>query len=169
MQQVKVSLHLKPDLKTIFCKPRPIPFARKQAVKAEIDRLVSKRVLEQIDYSDWAAPIVAVSKPDDSVRICGDFKGLNQQLQVDQHPLPSLDELMDKLRGGQYFSKIDLADAYLQLELDKEAKKLCVINTPFALFRYQRMGFAIAASPAQFQRCMDTMINGLFWSCSLFR
>ena len=79
----KVPLHLKPNAKIVFHKPRPIPFARREAVKLEIDRLVERGVLEQINYSDWAAPIVAVSKPDGRVRICGDFKGLNQQLQID--------------------------------------------------------------------------------------
>jgi hypothetical protein len=102
-----------------------------------------------------------VSKPNGKVRICGDFKSLNQQISIDQHPIPRLDELLNKLRGGKHFSKLDLADAYLQLELDDNAKKLCVINTPFGLFRYNRMCFGIASSPAQFQRCMDTMIADL--------
>ena len=42
---------------------------------------------------------------------------LNKQIYVDQHPLPKLDELMEKLHGDQQFTKIDLADAYLQIEL----------------------------------------------------
>ncbi|KAF6035044.1 hypothetical protein EB796_006640 [Bugula neritina] len=98
-----------------------------------------------------------ISEPSGKVRVCGDFKQLNQRISIDQHPLPKLDDLMEKLRGGVYFSKLDLADAYLQLELDDEAKKLCVINTPFGLYRYNRMCFGIASSPAQFQRCMDSL------------
>ena len=63
-------------------------------------------MLENINYSEWAAPVVAVSKPNGAVRICGDFKALNRQLQVDQHPLPTLDCIMEHLQGGQYFSKM---------------------------------------------------------------
>ena len=88
-------------------------------------------------------------------------KALNRHIQIDQHPIPTLDILIDKLQGGQFYSKIDLADAYLQIELDDEAKKLCVINTPFGLFQYNRMCFGLASSPAQFQRLMDTLIAGL--------
>ena len=156
-----VSIHLKADAQPSFSKPRQIPYSRRQATKEELDRLVSEGVLQRIDFSDWAAPIVVVSKPSGKVRICGDFKQLNQLIAVDQHPLPLLDDLTEKLRGGRYFSKLDLADAYLQLELDDNAKKLCVINTPFGLYKYNRMCFGVASSPAQFQRCMDSLTANL--------
>ena len=159
--KTKVSIHLKDDTKPIFCNARPIPFAVKQKVQDEIDRLVDLGVLQKINYSDWAAPIVVVNKPNGKVRLCGDFKALNRRINVDQHPIPTLDVLLEKLQGGQFYSKIDLADAYLQLELDEDAKKLCVINTPFGLYQYHRMCFGVASSPAQFQRLMDTMISGL--------
>ena len=68
---------------------------------------------------------------------------------------------MRKLRGGTFFSKLDLADAYLQLELDDNAKQVCAINTPFGLYRYNRMCFGVASSPAQFQRCMDSLVGDL--------
>jgi hypothetical protein len=159
--KLKVPIHLKADAKPVFFKPRDVPFSRRQAVKEELERLVSEGVLEHLDFSEYAAPIVAVSKPNGKVRICGDFKMLNKHISVDQHPLPKLDELMEKLTGGERYTKIDLADAYLQLKLDDEARKLCVINTSFGLFRYNRMCFGVASSPAQFQRCMDTMIADL--------
>ena len=86
------------------------------------------------------------------------LKQLNRRINVDQHPIPTLDVFWEKLQGGQFYSKIDLADAYLQLELDEDAKKLCVISTPFELCQYHRMCFGVASSPAQFQKLMDTMI-----------
>lgn len=102
--------------------------------------------------SDWGTPIVPVLKPNGNVRICGDFKvTVNTQIIVDQHPIPVIDELCNRLNGGERFTKIDLADAYLQMELDDESKKLTVINTPKGLFRYNRLPFGIASAPAQFQ------------------
>ena len=156
-----MSIKLRENATPVLYNARPIPFAIRKKVKDELDRLVKMDVLCKIPYSDWAAPIVVVNKPNGKVRICGDFKALNRCIQVDQHPIPTLDILMEKLQGGQFFSKIDLADAYLQIELDSNAKKLCVIHTPFGLFQYNRMCFDVASSPAQFQRLMDTMIAGL--------
>ena len=161
--KLRVSIHLRDDapVKPAFSNARPIPFAIRQKVQDELDRLVDLEVLNKVDYSEWAAPIVVVNKPNGKVRICGDYKALNRLIKVDQHPIPTLDVLLNKLQGGRFYSKIDLADAYLQLELDDEAKKLCVINTPFGLFQCNRMCFGAASSPAQFQRMMDAMISGL--------
>ena len=157
----KIPLYLRKDAQPHFSNPRDIPFTKRNDVKAELERLETEGVIRKLHYSDWAAPIVCVSKPNGKVRICGDFKHLNRQLHIDQHPIPKIDELMAKLGKGEHFSKIDLADAYLQLELEEEAKKLCVINTPFGLFQYQRMCFGIASSPAQFQRYIDTIVSDL--------
>lgn len=159
--KTRASIHLRENTKPIFHNFRPIPFAVRKKVEEELSRLVDIGVLRKIDYSEWATPIVVVNKPNGKVRICGDFKPLNRCIQVDQHPIPTLDILMDKLQGGKFYSKIDLADAYLQIEFDEEAKKLCVINTPFGLFQYNRLCFGLASSPAQFQRLMDTLIAGL--------
>lgn len=153
----KIAIHLKANKLPSFSRPRDIPYSRRAATKEELDRLEQAGVLEHIDFSEWAAPIVVVTKPSGKVRICGDFKKLNQSISVDQHPIPKLDDLMTKIGGGRYYTKLDLADAYLQLELDDESKKLCVINTPFGLYRYNRMCFGVASSPAQFQRCMDSL------------
>jgi len=159
--KTKVSLYLRENAQPHFSKPREIAFSKRTAVKSELDRLEQEGVIIKLNISDWAAPIVCVTKPNGKIRICGDYKALNKQLHVDQHPIPKIDELMNKLRGGVHFSKIDLADAYLQLELDDEAKRLCVINTPFGLYQYQRMCFGVASSPAQFQRFIDSIVSDL--------
>ena len=66
-------------------------------VQDELDRLVDLGVLNKVDYSEWAALIVVVNKPNGKVRICGDYKALTRSIKVDQHPIPTLDVLLDKL------------------------------------------------------------------------
>ena len=62
-------------------------------------------------------------------RICADFStGLNDALQDHHYPLPSPEEIFNKLNGGKIFPKIDLSDAYLQIEVDEESSKLLYIN-----------------------------------------
>ena len=145
-----------------FFKPRPLPFALVDAVKEEIERNVARGILERVDSSEWAAPIVPIRKATGRVRICGDFKvTVNAQMVVDQHPIPSIDELLTRLNNGEKFSKLDLTDAYLQIELDESSKQLMVINTPLGLFRFNRMPFGIANAPAIFQRTMDQVLAGI--------
>ncbi|CAF5012865.1 unnamed protein product, partial [Rotaria socialis] len=113
--KVQAHIQLKPDAIPKFFKPRPIPFAYLTGVKEEIERNVNAGILERIDTSPWAAPIVPIKKPNGKIRICGDFKvTINSQILVDQHPIPSIDELLSRLNNGEKFTKLDLSDAYLQ-------------------------------------------------------
>ena len=87
VKHYKAVLHLKPGTVLQFCCPHPLPFSIREQVENEIDRLVEKGVLQKMDFSDWATPIVPVPKSDGSIRICGDYKvTINPSLQVDQYP-----------------------------------------------------------------------------------
>ncbi|CAF3457424.1 unnamed protein product [Rotaria socialis] len=109
-----------------------------------------------------AAPIVPIKKPNGKIRIYGDFKvTVNSQILVDQHPIPSIDELLSRLNNGEKFTKFDLSHAYLQIELDEQSKSLVVINTPLGLFRYNRMPFDISNAPAIFQKIINQVIVGI--------
>ena len=120
---VRASLVLRETAQPKYCKPRKLPFAIKPVVGAELDRLENDGVIERVSHSDWATPIVVVRKPTGKVRICGDFKvTLNPMLKSDVHPFPLPEELFHKLNQGCKFSKIDLAEAYLQIELDDKSK-----------------------------------------------
>ena len=80
-------------------------------------------VLEKVNYSDWATPIVPILKPSGEVRICGDYKvTLNPYLEIPEHPMPKPEELFAKLNGGQLFSKLDLSQAYQQVSLDERSQ-----------------------------------------------
>jgi hypothetical protein len=81
-------------------------------VERELSRLENEGILSKVDTSEWASPIVPVMKPNGSVRICGDFKTtVNSMLNVDQYPLPRIDEIFATLAGGQKVTKIDLRQA----------------------------------------------------------
>ncbi|KII72985.1 Retrovirus-related Pol polyprotein from transposon 17.6 [Thelohanellus kitauei] len=75
------------------------------------------------------------------------------------NPLHTKDDFLIKLNKMNMFSKIDLSEAYFQIPLDEESKKMLVINTPFALFQYKRLPFAIASPPAIFQRYMESILS----------
>lgn len=159
----EAKLYLKPDAKPKFCKARTIAFGIKAKVEAEIKRLKNEGILEPVNFSEWATAIVPIQKSDGiSVRICGDFKvTLNPQLCVEQYPMPNTNEILSKLAGTRYYSKIDLSQAFNQLKLDKDSQKLTVINTPWGLFKYTRLAFGISSSPSLFQRAMDNVLQGI--------
>lgn len=162
MKDIMVKLTVKADCAPKCLKARPVPYAIKPKVEAELDRLVKSGVLEPVNTSEWATPIVPVIKKDGSPRICGDFKvTLNPVLTVEQYPLPLIEDLFSGLAGGQKFSKIDLSQAYLQMHVEPKSQELLTIVTHKGLYRYKRLPFGITSAPALFQRAMDQILSGL--------
>ena len=100
MKGAKAHIYLKDDVEPKFCKPLPVPYALKDRIEQELDRLVQEGILEPVEVSEWAAPIVPILKNDQSIRICGDYKvTVNQASKLDNYPIPKADDLFATLAG----------------------------------------------------------------------
>ena len=90
-----------------------------------------------------------------------DFKvTINQQLCPKTFPLPTADEVFCTLAGGESFTKLDLARAFKQMEVEEESQPLLTINTHLGLFQSQRLPFEVATAPAMWQRAMSIVLQG---------
>lgn len=158
----KAHIRVKEDTQPIFCRARPVPYALKDKVGAELGRLEREGVITKVESSDWAAPIVIVPKSNGSLRICGDYKvTINRAVEIPPYPLPNTEDLFATLAGGTKFSKLDLAHAFQQVELDETSKEYLTINTHLGLFRYNKLPFGVSSAPAIFQSIMDQILQGL--------
>jgi hypothetical protein len=163
-------LELKENAVPKFLKPRPIPFALRSKVEAEIDRLVAEGILSPVNNSEWGSPVVPVIKKSGELRLCADLKAssLNDSLIINRHPIPRIEDLFNTLQKGESFSKIDLSQAYQQVCLDEQSKKYCTISTTKGLFRYNRVPYGVASAPGIFQKIMESILTGVpgcivFW------
>ena len=159
-------LHLPEGEQIKFHRPRPLPYAIWPQVKQEIERQINCGILEPTNDAPFgAAPIVPVVKKSGTIRICADFKvTINRFLAIEQYPLPRIDDLFAKMAESgapTMFSQLDLVDAFFQLPVSEASKQILVINTPFGLFRYNRLPFGVSPAPLIFQRTMDTILQGL--------
>ncbi len=162
LNSFKAHVYLKENAKPTITKARSIPYAMNDAFNKELDRLVKDGILEPVDHSEWASPVVVVPKRDKTVRVCGDYKvHVNPQLMDDGYPLPNVEDLLTQLAGGAVFSKLDLSHAYQQLELDDESQVFLTLNTPRGLFKVKRLMYGIASAPAIFQKTMDQILQGI--------
>ncbi|KAG7301746.1 hypothetical protein JYU34_014734 [Plutella xylostella] len=124
--------------------------------------MLREGVIEPVAASDWATPLVPVSKADGGLRICADYKiTLNSALLVDRYPLPRFEDLLVTLNNSVIFSKCDLSQAYNQLVLDESSKQYTVINTHKGLFRYNRLVYGLSSSSGIFQRTMSNLLKGI--------
>ena len=163
---VTAKLHLKENMKPVLQKACPVPYASRPAVEKELKKMEDEGIIEPVEVSNWATPIVCVPKTDGSVRVCGDYKGtVNPAIQTEQFPIPTLEEIPGKVSTWKKFTKIDLRSAYQQMVLDKASQQLCTINTHKGLFRYTRLPFGISSSPAIWQRFIEQVLTGLNGTC----
>ncbi|XP_053967933.1 uncharacterized protein K02A2.6-like [Anastrepha ludens] len=150
-QQSTILKHIQQDYADIF-KPD----------LEKLNRLHQLGVITPVEFSEWAAPIVAVKKPSGKVRICGDYSsGLNAWLEPHQYPLHTPEEIYAKVAGSHCFTVIDPSDAYLQIPVTAESAKLLTINTHMGLFTFNRLAPGIKSAPGAFQQIMDTTLAGI--------
>ena len=162
IQGVEAHLEVQEGATPRFHRPRSVPYALRGVVEQDLERLERLGVIEKVQYSDWAAPIVPVPKGDGGIRICGDYKvTVNPVLKVDQYPVPTAEDLFATLAGGQTFTKLDLSHAYQQVRLDPESRKYVTINTHKGLYQYTRLPFGVASAPAVFQQIMEKILHGI--------
>ncbi|XP_038116792.1 uncharacterized protein K02A2.6-like [Culex quinquefasciatus] len=155
IETFEASVVLKEDARPIFYRPYEVPFALKEKVSSELDRLVREKILVPVKHSEWASPIVVVPKADGSVRICMDCKvTVNKAICTEHYPLPNISDVFANLSGYRYFAKIDLQGAYMQVRVSEDSQKYLVINTHKGLFAYQRLPFGISNAASAFQFIM---------------
>lgn len=118
MKGIEAKIFVKEGAEPKFFKPRTVAYILRAKIEKELTRLQDSGILSPVQFSEWAAPIVPVVKPDGSVR---DYKlTVNQVSHLESYRLPRAEDLFSSLSGG---TKLDLTQAYLQLPLHTESKK----------------------------------------------
>ena len=74
LQGTKARIHVDPTATPMFHKARPVPYALREKIEQDLERLQKGGTIEPVQYSEWATPIVPVMKNDGTVRVCGDYK-----------------------------------------------------------------------------------------------
>lgn len=140
----------------------PFKMARqkKEILREELDKLLKDNIIEECE-SSWAAPVVLVPKKEGSMRLCVDYRRLNEVTVGDSYPMPRIDELLHATKRTKFMSTIDLRSGYHQINVREEDRDITTFTTPFGTFRYRRMPFGLKNAPATFQRMIDRMKTGL--------
>lgn len=137
---------------------RRIPPSEYEEAKAHINQLLEAKVIRE-SSSPYASPIVLVRKKDGSLRMCVDYRLLNNKTRKDAFPLPRIEESLDALSGACWFSTLDLASGYNQVPVTEQDKPKTAFCTPFGLFEWNRMPFGLCNAPSTFQRLMQRMFG----------
>lgn len=120
IRNVLVEIPIKDNVKAVQQPYRRIPAPLEKAVDAKIEELLSKDIIEKVDSSNWISPLVVVPKPDKpgEIRVCVDMKRANEAVARENHPLPIMEDFLPELGSAEWFSKIDVAQAFHQVDIE---------------------------------------------------
>lgn len=141
--------------------PYRVPDRLKPKVQEEIGRLLEGAIIRP-STSPWSSPLVPVVKPDQSIRLCVDYRRLNGVTVGDPYYMPTLEEIVERVGSCTVLSKLDLSKGYYQVGMDVSAKDKTAFVCPYGKFEFERMPFGLRNAPSVFQRLMDTVLAPCF-------
>lgn len=149
----------------VYSKTYRYPQIHKEEVHKQINKMLDQNLI-QPSHSPWSSPIWVVPKKLDATgkqkwRVVIDYRRLNEKTIDDKYPLPNINDLLDKLGRCQYFTTLDLASGFHQIEMNKNDIPKTAFSTEFGLYEFLRMPFGLKNAPATFQRVMDNVLRGI--------
>lgn len=132
--------------------------AELKELKAQLQDLLERGYIRP-SVSPWGASVLFVKKKEESLRMCIDYRELNQVFVKNKHPLPRIDDLFDQLKGAGVFLKIDLLFGYHQLRIKAKAIHKSAFWTQYGYFEFLVMPFELMNAPATFMDLMDRVFQ----------
>ena len=149
--------------KPIFLNPRRQSIHLESQIEGFLKGLEKAGIIRKCK-SEWNSPLVITPKKDGGIRICLDFRKLNDVSKKVSFPMPDSQMLMDALGGSRIFSSIDLGKAYHQVALDESSQEKTAFCTRTQQYCFNRVPFGLSTAPGTFQRIMNSLFEDLLFS-----
>ena len=140
--------------------PRPyrIPPIFREEVDRQIDELVRNGMIEP-STSLIAHPLVCVSKPDHTIRLCCDNRYINSLTQPDPFPMRLIDDVLDQVGAAKYITGLDATSGYWQILVDEESRPFTSFVSHSGSWQWKRLNFGLRNAAAIYQRAMEKVLK----------
>lgn len=134
---------------------RRIPPHQWEEVREHLQKSLQQGIIKP-SSSPYASAVVLVRKKDGKLRMCVDYRIINQKSHRDAYPLPRIEEALDALNGAKFFCSLDLAHGFHQVPVAPEDQEKTAFRAGTGgLYEFTRMPFGLCNAPATFMRLMD--------------
>ncbi|UYV64087.1 K02A2.6-like, partial [Cordylochernes scorpioides] len=151
----------------ISLRPYRRPLKEYEEIAEQVKELLEHKLI-RISDSPWAFPVVMVPKKDGNKRMCIDYRRLNEITLDDRQPLPHIQDMFDRLHGSRFFSTLDVAWGYWQIEIDPQYIQKTAFVTNDGHYEFLVMPFGLKNAASTFQRIIQHILGELLWkgTCS---
>lgn len=141
----QAKIHVDSQVNPVAQPVRRVPFGLRKRVESKLEELETLDIIEKVQGpTPWVSPIVIVPKSSGDVRLCIDMRRANEAVIRERHPIPTVDEVLQRLNDSKVFSKLDLKWGYHQIELEPGSRKITTFVTHKGLYQYKRLIFGIS-------------------------
>ena len=155
---VKHKIIIEPNQKPILQKRYRESPDKKEFIKKEIEKMLKANRIRE-SYSPWASPVTLAKKKNNSYRFCIDYRKVNAVTKSDAYPLPRIDELLERYQTAKWFTSMDLASGFHQVEMEESDKEKTAFICSEGLYEFNVMPFGLKNAPGTFQRMMDKILK----------
>ena len=151
-------IRLKDNSELFYGPIYPLTEVERDELKKYIKENLEKGFIRK-SSSPAGAPVLFVKKKDGSLRLCVDYRKLNEMTIRNSYPLPLISELIDRVKGAKYFTKLDLKSAYNLVRIKEGDEYKTAFRTRYGHFEYLVMPFGLKNAPATFQHFINDVLS----------
>ncbi|UYV71804.1 hypothetical protein LAZ67_9000466 [Cordylochernes scorpioides] len=144
--------------KIITIRPYRVPICDQQEIRNQVQQMLENGIIEQ-SFSPFSSPVTLVTKRDKTKRFCIDYRKVNELISSDVHPLPRIEDILDRLAQAKYFSTADISSAYWQVPIHPDSRPLLAFATLEGLYQPTRLPFGLKTSPQIYERAISQVLQ----------
>lgn len=146
------------DVPPIYIPPYRVSMKEREFLKEEVKNMLECGIIEE-SRSPWSSPVVLIPKKDNTKRFCVDYRKLNAVTITENWPVPRIHDILERLGGSEWFTTLDLASGYWQVQIEPKSREKTAFSTPDGHYQFKRLPFGLKNAPTEFNRIIHRILG----------